>query len=141
MTCTTRMSPITVITVVEVVGVIPKSTNFLWFSCAEAYIGLVCQRTIRISGNNNKLEVWVQIMSQLCKFNDFTRLTGIGNQQQQVVLLQDAQVSVLCFAGVQKYGRNTCGTECRSNVHGNLSGFFPYLRSPVSLSAGESVPR
>ncbi len=47
-------------------GVIPKAQTSFGFSCAEAYIGLVCQRTIRISGNNNKLEVWVQIMSQLC---------------------------------------------------------------------------
>ena len=40
-----------------------QSADFVRLSCAETYIRLMSQRTIRISGNNNKFKLWVQIMS------------------------------------------------------------------------------
>ena len=57
-----------------------QSTDFLGLSCAETYIRLMSQRTIRISGNNNKFKLWVQIMSSLCEFHDFACFAGVRDQ-------------------------------------------------------------
>ena len=57
-------------------------------------------------------------MSQLCKFNDFTRLTGIGNQQQQMLQVLSMQGEMLelaakectrsdVFTGQEAYGEYT----------------------------------
>ena len=122
MVSTTRISPITVITVVEVVGVIPN---------AQTSSGCPVHKQISDSRANGLsafpvitiFQRWVQRMSQLCEFHYFAGLTGIRNQQQQIILLQYAQVSVLCFAGMQKYRRNAGRTKCGSNIHSYLSGF------------------
>ena len=62
-------------------------------------------------------------MRQLCQFDDFPCFARIGDEQQQVILLQDTQVSMLCFAGMQKYGRNAGRAKGCSNIHGYLPCF------------------
>ena len=93
------------------------------FAGTQANIRFVRQRTIWISRDNDKLQFRVQIVSKLGKFDDFTRLAGVGDKQEQIIFLQDTQVTMLCFARVQKYRGNTRRTESGSNVHRNLSGF------------------
>ncbi len=64
MVCTTNISPITVMAVVDVVGVIPNTQTSAGLPVLRQTSDSFCQRTIRISGDNDKLQIWVQIMSQ-----------------------------------------------------------------------------
>ena len=81
----------------------------------------MCQGAVGVSGDDDKLQFWVQVMCQLCQLHDFTSFARIGDEQQQVILLEDAEVTMLCFAGVQENGRNTGRAEGGSDVHGYLS--------------------
>ena len=75
---------------------------------------MVCttkQGAVGVSGDDDKLQFWVQVMCQLCQLHDFTSFARIGDEQQQVILLEDAEVTMLCFAGVQENGRNTGRAE------------------------------
>lgn len=65
MVCTTRISPMTVITVVEVVGSHPQGTNFGRMSCAQAYIRFAGKRTVRIAGDDNEFQARIQVVGQL----------------------------------------------------------------------------
>jgi hypothetical protein len=56
----------------------------------------------------------------------------VGDDQHQIVFLQYAQVPVLSFAGVKKYGRSPGRAKCGSDIHGYLPGF--------SHSAGNEFP-
>ena len=61
MVCTTNISPITVMAVVDVVGVIPNTQTSAGLPVLRQTSDS-CQRTIRISGDNDKLQIRVQIM-------------------------------------------------------------------------------
>ena len=97
-----------------------QCADLLGASRAEAYIRFLRQRTVRISRNNDKLQPGIQIVRQLCQLDNFARLARIGNEQQQVVFLQNTQVSVLCLAGMQKDGGNAGRTKGSSNIHSYL---------------------
>ena len=88
-----------------------QCADLLRASRAEAYIRFLRQRTVRIARNNDKLQPGIQVVRQLCQLDNFARLARIGNEQQQVVFLQNTQVSVLCLAGMQKDGGNAGRTK------------------------------
>ena len=48
-----------------------QSADFVRLSCAETYIRFLCQRTVRISCNDDKFQFRIQVMRQLCQFDDF----------------------------------------------------------------------
>ena len=79
MVCTTNISPIS--------RSHTQRTNFGRFTGTQANIRFVRQRTIWISRDNDKLQFRVQIVSKLGKFDDFTRLAGVGDKQEQIVFL------------------------------------------------------
>lgn len=62
----------------------------------------------------------------------FASLSRVGDNQHQVVFLQYAQVAVLRFAGVEKYGRGAGRAECGGDIHGYLPRF--------AHSAGHEFP-
>ena len=64
MVCTTNISPITVMAVVEVVGVMPNTQTSAGLPVLRQTSDSFCQRTVRITSNNNKLQIRIQIMSQ-----------------------------------------------------------------------------
>ena len=80
MVCTTRISPMTVMAVVEVVGVIPRVQTSAGCTGAQADIRFAGQRAVRISGDNDKLQFRVQIVGQSGQFYDFTCFAGVGDQ-------------------------------------------------------------
>ena len=116
---TTNRSPITVMTVVDVVGVRPKGhTSF------GAPVG--------VAGDNDKLHLRYETACQLHQFEQFACLAGVGDEQHDIVLADDAEVAVLCFAGMQEVGRRAGRTEGGRDVHGDLSCF--------SHTAGDQIP-
>ncbi len=55
-------------------------TYFLRFPGAEAYIGFVCQGAVGVSGDDDKLQLRVQVMCQLCQLHDFASFARIGDK-------------------------------------------------------------
>ena len=125
---TTNRSPITVMTVVDVVGVRPKGhTSF------GAPVGrqIVASAASGLSGLD-KLHLRYETACQLHQFEQFACLAGVGDEQHNIVLADDAEVAVLCFAGMQEVGGRAGRTEGGRDVHGDLSCF--------SHTAGDQIP-
>ena len=70
----------TVMAVVEVVGVMPNTHTSWGFSGAKAYIGFVCQGAVGVSGDDDELQSRVQVMCQLCQLHDFASFARIGDK-------------------------------------------------------------
>lgn len=60
-------------------------TYFLRFPGAEAYIGFVCQGAVGVSGDDDKLQLRVQVMCQLCQLHDFASFARIGDKDIQKI--------------------------------------------------------
>lgn len=64
MVCTTRISPMTVITVVEVVGVIPGYKLRQDVLCSGIH-PIRCKRTVGLPGDDNEFQARIQVVGQL----------------------------------------------------------------------------
>ena len=80
------------------------------------------QFALVVAGDDDEFQFGHQGRGQLEQFEYFAGLARVGDDQHQIVLLQDAQVAVLSLAGVEKHGRDTGRAEGGGDVHGNLSG-------------------
>lgn len=71
----------------------------------QEHIRLLSQYAILVAGNHNDGNIGVHPSCQCNEFDDFPCFTRIGHQQQQIVILQNTQIAMLCFTGVQKNWR------------------------------------
>ena len=98
-----------------------EQAHFLGAARVEADVGLVRQRAVGVAGDDDELQFGVQLAREVCEFDDFACFARVGDEQQQVVLLQYSEVAVLSFAWVEEHGRDACRAERCGDVHRNLS--------------------
>ena len=101
--------------------------DFLGTSCAETYIRFLCQRTVRISCNDDKFQFRIQVMRQLCQFDDFPCFARIGDEQQQVVAIFMAICPALPMPEVTSlpFLRCTCSTiSSTAFSYASVTGIF-----------------
>ena len=116
-------------TVVDVVGVRPKGhTSFgapvgrqIVASAASGLSGLPVITINCISGTRPRVSSTSSSSSRV-----------LPELEHDIVLADDAEVAVLCFAGMQEVGRRAGRTEGGRDVHGDLSCF--------SHTAGDQIP-
>ena len=98
-----------------------KGAYLIGMTGAQNNIGLAGQRTGGVTGQDNELKCGVKCKAQLHEFKYLSCLAGVGYQKEQVVFLQNAQITVLSLTGMEEYGRSTCGTEGGGYIHSDLA--------------------
>jgi hypothetical protein len=120
-TSTTRISPMTVITVVEVVGVSPNGQTSFGLPVLMQTLDSLASGLFGLPVMTMNLRAGLRMCARLVSSTISRVFSGIGYHQQQIVLLKDAQVAVLGFAGMKENSGCACRAKCRGDVHRNLS--------------------
>jgi len=80
------------------------------------------QLALRVRSDEDKRDVGYESAGQVDQLDELERLAGVGDEQQQVVPSDDAEVAMLRLAGVQEESRSAGRAEGGGHVHGYLSG-------------------
>lgn len=80
MVCTTRMSPMTVMAVVEVVGVMPSTHTSCGFPVLRHTLDSCARGLSGFPVDDDELQSRVQVMCQLCQLHDFASFARIGDK-------------------------------------------------------------
>ena len=143
---TTKMSPITVITVVEVVGVMPSGHTSAGWPVAMQMSAASANGAVGIAGNDNLFQCRIQAFRQSGQLDNLTRLARIGYQEQQVVFLQDTQIAMLRFAGMKENRRRPPLEQkvvamfmaiCPALPHATGNQLSPFLWCTLLYNQGE----
>ena len=100
----------------------PQRADLFRVAGEEADVGLMRQRAVGVAGDHDETHVGHQAAGQRDQLHQLAGLARVGDEQQQVLVADDAQVAVLRLAGMQEEGRRPGRAEGGGDVHGDLSG-------------------
>lgn len=104
--------------------------DFLGTSCAETYIRFLCQRTVRISCNDDKFQFRIQVMRQLCQFDDFPCLPELEMSSSRSFSCRIPRSPCCASLGC----RNTEGMPVEQKVVAIFMAICPALPMPEVTS-------